>query len=361
MIPFAKPRYWGNEKIYLNDAFDSTWISEGIFNKWLEEEFEKEFDTNVLLTSNGTSALQLAFETLGLGEGDYVIFPGFCFQTAANVATQLGVIPEFVDVNLDSWNITSKEINKKLHDYVKAIVVVHNYGYPCDMDSIMELSNYYGIPIIEDCAEAIFSRYRNQYVGTFGDFSTFSFHATKTLTTGEGGMLICKWDADHNTAKLIRSHGLQTRGEYNHLLAGNNFRMSNLHAAIGYAQLEKIDEITLRKKIIIQRYVRRLMNQDGIRFRNPFESTEYVLWSFPVRLDLSIYKQGRDRVIEQLKERGIETRPGFVPASKLDYFGAEKLLNSEILGNEVLVFPSFFSITEKEIDYVCSSLLDLRS
>jgi perosamine synthetase len=360
-IPFAKPVYFGNEKEYLNEAFDSTWISSGPFNEELQCELEGEFGTSVLLTSNGTSALSVALWNTDLGREDSVIVPGFCFQAAANLVQEMGANPIFIDVDLDTWQIDPELIPSHLYKDTVAVVAVHNYGYPCDMNKIMAVANHYKIPVIEDCAEAIFTRYKDKYVGTFGDFGTFSFHATKTLAVGEGGMILINNPENYLHSKWYMNHGLEKRGSYNHEFPGNNFRMSNLQAAIGLGQFENRDKIIYKKQSIIRKYLNRLMNQDGIIFRKPFYSSEYVLWSFPIRLDLSVYKQGRDKVIEQLKEKEIETRPGFVPASKLDYFNTGKLPNSEVLGESVLVLPSFLSITNKEIDYICSTLLDLRS
>lgn len=353
MIPFSKPVYYGNEKKYLNDAFDSTWISEGAYNKELESRFRNIFDAKTcLLTNNGTSALQLAYLVGHVKPMDEVILPGFCFQAAANVAFQLGAYPVFVDVDIDTWMPTKTAIVNEITEDTLAIVIVHNYGYA--------QKSFAPLPVftIEDCSEAIFTQVNKNYVGTFGDVATFSFHATKTITTGEGGMLMTNNPFANDRALLYRSHGLEVRGTYDHKIPGNNFRMTNLQAAIGLAQLEKMDKIIYRKQLLTKRYIQNLKGEDGV-YLHPSDGDE-VLWSFPVRLDLSRFPESK-KVQTKMLESQIEVRPGFTAASNIRYFGAKNLPTSEYLEKSVVVLPLYTSLTEEDVDKVCDKLLKIRS
>lgn len=337
MIPFSTPTYFGNEEIYVKQAVRSKWISGGIFVNQLEDSLSNFFQSYVTLTSNGTSALQLAFTTLGLVPGDEIIVPGYGFLAAANIAIQLGLKPIFVDVGED-YLINPELIKEKISSQTKAIVVIHTYGYVCDMEKIMS----FGIPVIEDCAEAIFSKYKGYYCGTLGDIGTFSFHATKTFTTGEGGMIITDAIGWHKISKLYQSHGLAKRGSYIHLVPGNNFRMSNLHAALGVAQFEHIDEIIERKKLIYSWY------KDELGLPNIGEN---ILWSLPIRV-----KESPQFIKDQFELRDVEVRMGFVPPNRLNYFEKISLPISEKLADSTIVLPLHLSLTKDDVEFICGIL-----
>lgn len=341
MIPFSTPTYFGNEEEYVKQAVRSKWISGGIFVNQLEDKMADFFDTNVVLTSNGTAAIQLAYTALGLLPGDEVIIPGYGFLAAANVAIQLGLEPVFVDVR-DDYLIDPDKIGEKITEQTRAIAIIHSYGYVCDMDRIKS----FGLPVIEDCAEAIFSRYKDRYCGTLGTIGTFSFHATKTFTTGEGGMLITDSYGLFNTAKLIQSHGLAYRGSYKHSLPGNNFRMSNLHAALGVAQFENITEIIERKRLIYSWYQEELGLPD---------MGDNILWSLPITV-----KESPQYIKDQLEVNGVEVRMGFVPPSRLDYFVKEDLPVSEKLADNTIVLPLHLSLTKGDIEYICGFFKELK-
>jgi len=336
MIKFAQPTYFGNEVEYAKRAVESGWISGGEYVEQLEENFARFFATSVTLTSNGTSALQLAYTTLGLIPGDEVIIPGYGFLAAANVALQLGLKPVFVDVDENSFLISAEKIREKITPNTKAIVVIHNYGFMCDMKEIVAL----GIPVIEDCAESIFSKQNDQYCGTFGTIGVFSFHATKTFTTGEGGMLITNDWYLHEITKLYQSHGLKTRGTYNHTFPGNNFRMSNIHAAIGVAQFENIEKILAKKELVTLWYDKLMDIPD-----------ENVLWSLPILVD------NKYKMQIALNIAGIEHRPGFIPPSSIWYFNTDDLPNSEDIYRKTLVLPLHLSLTENDVKYICNTII----
>ena len=182
-IPWYKPRFWGNENEYVQDALNSSWISSGEYLNKLESSFAKLFNKRyVLLTSSGTTALHLTYLSLGLNEGDEIIIPGFAFMTAANIALQMKLKPVFAEVDPETWCLSVSSIERNITPKTKAIVPIHTYGNVCQMDEIMQLAKHHNLIVIEDCSEALFSKYNHQYCGTFGHVSCFSFQAIKTIT-----------------------------------------------------------------------------------------------------------------------------------------------------------------------------------
>jgi perosamine synthetase len=297
---------------------------------------------------------------LGIGVGDEVIVPGFAFMAAGNLLNHIGAIPVFADVDPHTWCITALDIEKKITNKTKAIVVIHSYGNVCDTDDIMTLASSKNIPVIEDGAEALFSRYNGKYCGTIGDIGTFSMHATKTITTGEGGFVLCGDDKTYELMATIRSHGLPNRGNYNHVLAGHNFRITNLQAAFGCAQVENADWVITERQRVYETYKKLLNNQEGITLQEMTVGVEPVLWVVAIKLDKVSFPQGRDAVVAQLKTAGIETRPGFVPSSRLGYFAAHSIPISELLGETVMSLPTHPLLTDDEISIVCEKLISVR-
>lgn len=360
-IPYAIPSLGELEENYVLDAVRSTWISGGVYVDSLEKSLREELGVrNAITVSNGTTAIQLAYMALGIKPTDEVIVPGFGFMAAANLLLHIGAVPVFVDVNPDTWCVDASDIEKKITDKTKAILVIHTYGNVCDMDAIMELANRKGIPVIEDGAEALFSRYNGRYCGTIADIGTFSMHATKTITTGEGGFVVCDDDKLSVLMTDIRSHGLSKRGAYNHTLAGHNFRLTNIQAAIGCAQFTKVDWVITERARVYSTYRKYLGKQEGVSFQVITPGTDVVMWAVAVKINPKIFTRERDGVIEKLKEDGIETRPGFVPSSKLGYFSAHDVPNSETLGSTVISFPTYPSLGEGEIITVCEKFLQAR-
>lgn len=350
----------GKEVEYVADAVASTWISGGKYLNKLEDELSDILGKRVLTTSNGTTAIQLAYLVAGLKAGDEIIVPGFTFMAVANLALHVGIKPIFADVDFHTWCVTAKNIEKKLTNKTKAIVPVHTYGNVCDMDEIVKLASRNNIIVIEDGAEALFSKYKNNYCGTFGEIGTFSMHATKTITTGEGGFVVCD-DSLTEVMSLYRSHGLLERGSYDHLVAGHNFRLTNIQAALGCAQLENITTILAEKNRILSVYRSRLENIDGIYLQEYRPEVDPVVWVVAVRLDDLAFPQSRDGVLKQLKAAGVEARPGFVASSKLKYFAPHKLPVSEELSRTVLSLPTYPDLKNEEIHQICDVLIEARS
>jgi perosamine synthetase len=367
MIPWAAPAYWGNEERYVTEALRSTWISGGPYVERLEREVLERCGVTgrreALATSNGTTALQLPYIALGIGPGDEVVVPGFAFMAGANVALQLGARPVFCEVDPRTWCARAADVERCLSPRTKAIVVVHTYGNVCDMDPLLELARARGIALIEDAAEAFGSRYRGRFAGAMAPIGTLSFHATKTITTGEGGMTLA---ADAGLAarmRLYRSHGMdRSKAFYWHEVPGYNFRLTNLQAALGCAQLERLEDIVRERKRVHDAYRKQLGAFAGVAAQHFTAEVDPVLWAYALELDARAYPQGRDAVVKQLAEKGVETRPGFHPASEMRHLFADcpPLPVCEALGRLVISLPTYPSLTDEVITRICDALKALR-
>lgn len=361
LIPWASPNFWGDEKKYVNEALDSLWISGGAYLEKLERVFSELFQKKyALTTSNGTTSLHLIYLGLGLKPGDEIIVPGFAFLAASNIALQMGLTPVFADVDKETWCITAEEIAKKITKKTKAIVPVHTYGNVCEMNSINELAKQHNIIVIEDCAESLFSKIHNQFCGTFGHVNSFSFQATKTITTGEGGLVVTDDEALAKKMMLYRSHGLIERGRYWHELPGHNFRLTNLQAALGFAQFEKRELIIRERARVFNLYKKYLDKIEGVTLQKYKPEVDPVVWAIALLLDDNAFPQGRDTVFKQLKEKNIETRPGFVASSLLKIYQPHSLPVCEILSKNIISLPSFPLLTEEQIKYISDSLRKLK-
>ena len=364
LIPWAEPVYWGNERGYVMNALDSTWISGGHYVDELETQFANWSSCHsALAVSNGTSALQLAFIGAGICPGDEVIIPGFCFLAAANVALNMGAVPVFADVDPKTWCVTADNISKVITSKTKAVVPVHTYGNSCEIDKIVDLCNRQNIVVIEDTAESLGTRYKDQLTGTFGDINTFSFHATKTITTGEGGMVVTNDASMSKKMALYRSHGMD-KTRYFHDVPGLNFRLTNIQAALGCAQFEKIGEIFEARERVYLKYKEILSSVDGIELQEYNQEVAPVVWVIAVKLSTNFYPQGRDDVMIDMKNLNIETRPGFYPPSAMRHIYTVKdsnIPNSNLLGSTVICLPSSPNITNQTIDYICKSIISLRN
>ncbi|MBI3044305.1 MAG: DegT/DnrJ/EryC1/StrS family aminotransferase [Betaproteobacteria bacterium] len=361
-IPWAQPDFWGLEEQFLVEALHSTWISGGAFVGRFERDVAAFSGLPFAISaSNGTTAIHLAYLGLGLRPGDEVIVPGFCYLAAANITLQMGAKPVFAEVDPDTFCVTAGAIEAVLTRRTRLVVVVHTYGNVCEMGEIMSLARSKGVPVLEDAAESFASTYMGRQSGAISGLGTYSFQATKTITTGEGGMVVTDDDALAKKLALYRSHGVSGR-RYWHELPGHNFRLTNLQAALGCAQLERLDSIVRERKRIHRTYTAALKGIAGIRLQVFRSEVDPVLWTLALELDPAAYPQGRDRVIEQLAVEGIETRNGFYAASQLSiYPDCVSLPNCERLANNVISLPTFPSLSDQQIDYVCSRLAALRA
>jgi perosamine synthetase len=270
------------------------------------------------------------------------------------------LVPKFADVDSKTWCVTAEEINKRITKKTKAIVAIHTYGNVCDMNEIMGLGQQFNIPIIEDCAESLFSKFNGRYCGTFGNANSFSFQATKTITTGEGGLVVTDNQDLYNKMSLYRSHGLIERGKYWHEIPGHNFRLTNLQAALGVAQFEVKDLIIKSREQMYHNYLKFLHNIDGITLQKFNDNVDPVVWAIAIKINANCFGRTRDQISNELQCRGIETRPGFVASSQLKIYSQHHLQNCEELSNNILSLPSSPTLTEDEIQFVCDELLALK-
>lgn len=315
-IPVAEPEFSGNEKKYLNEAIDSGWISSG---GGFIEKFEKQFAefcgcAFATSTSNGTTALHLALLALDIKDGDEVIVPNLTFVATANAVIYVGAKPVFVDCEADTWNIDPQKIEERIASKTKAIIAVHLYGHPCDMNSILDIARRRNLKVIEDCAESHGAKYNGKTVGGFGDIGCFSFFGNKIITTGEGGMCTTNNPELFAKMKLYKNHGMDPSKKYWHPVVGYNFRMTNMHAAVGVAQLEKIDSLISGRRRAADFYNRLLGDLPGIGRCVEKEYAFNVYWMYSVLLD---NEKERNMLMDFLADNNVETRPLFWPMSMM--------------------------------------------
>jgi perosamine synthetase len=356
MIPWAKPDIGGREEEYVMQALRSTWISGGKF----VDEFEKSLShlfhgKSVLACSNGTSAIQLAYQVLGLQPGDELVIPGFGYMAAANVARQMGVVPVFADIREDTWCLDTETVADHFSSRTRAVVAIHTYGSACEMRSLVQVSEAAGIPVIEDCAESFGSILDNQWLGTFGTIGTLSFQATKTISTGEGGAFISSHPELLKLGALYRSHGVEAK-RYWHVIPGNNYRLTNLQAAIGCAQLEQFESFAQSRRRIAAKYRSLLGDDSRLSLQAAPPKMKAVPWTFGVRL-LGVDAERRDAVMHKLASAGIETRPGFYTPNEMPGYGIHRIPRSEQVSQEMIVLPFYPSMTNSDLERVCSELL----
>lgn len=346
------------------EALDSTWISGGYFVDTLEKEFLKYHKAEYgLSVSNGTTALYLALLAAGIKSGDEVIVPGFTFVAPVNMIIACGATPIFAEIDPKTWLLSSNSLEGLITSRTKAIIVVNLYGNVCDMDAIMSIAKKHNLLVIEDNAESPFSKYKGTYSGTIGDIGCFSFQATKTITAGEGGFVITKHRNIYEEMRIIRDHGMQKNKRYWHTHVGHNFRLTNLQAAIGLAQLEQIQTIIARRAHIYAKYKARLENQAGITLQYYENDVEPVVWALALRMDKNVFGCSRDELIDEMKNSGIETRPGFYPCTILPLYSQYtkySLPVCEDIGESLISLPFFVSLEDTQIDYICDVLLNKR-
>jgi perosamine synthetase len=307
-------------------------------------------------TSYGTTALHLALLALGIGKDDNVIVPSLTFVAPANAVTYTGARPIFVDSNPEYWCMDPSEIEKKISKQTKAIIAVHLYGHPCDMTEIMQIAEDHNLQVVEDCAEAHGAEYRGVKVGSFGIISCFSFYGNKIITTGEGGMCLTKDDELAEKMRILRDHGMNPKIKYWHDVIGFNYRMTNLQAALGVAQLERLNLLISRKRQIAVEYTNLLEGFADIILAKemPWAKSVYWLYSILVRKEL------RDRIIKELDKMGIETRPFFYPVHVLPPYRENSTLPvAERLSATGINLPSGPQLSRDQVQRVVNSLRDV--
>lgn len=349
-IPISSPSVGEQELRNISEAVSSGMLAFGSFqDKFIASlaHFHKVESSQVVLVSNGTVALHLALATLRIGDGDEVIIPATSFVATLNAVLYTGATPVFVDVEPSSWGIDVEKIEAAITDKTKAIIPVHLYGNPCYIDRVVSIAFKHGLAVIEDNAESLGATYKGQLTGTFGDCSTFSFYGNKIITTGEGGALIFKDSDMANRAKILASHGMSPQRRYYHEEVGFNYRMTNMQAAIGCAQMERIDEILEKREMIRRSYDANLNCGSPTIFSKDGDMTT-VNWLY------SIFVNDPAVLEERLREFNIDSRRMFTPLHRLPYVGSNELFqNAEFLFNKGLSLPTYIDLDEGDILRVC--------
>ena len=357
-LPLAIPDLSGNEEKYLNSCLKSSWISsKGIFIDRFEKKFAEFTDTKYAIsTSNGTTALHLVLSALGCGPGDEVIVPDLTFVATANAVTYTGAKPVLADVERDSWSINIGEIRRKITGRTRGIIAVHLYGNPADMAELLAIAGEYNLWVIEDAAEAhgagIKIAGRWQKVGSIGIAGIFSFYGNKIITCGEGGMVTTDNRDLAEKMKILRDHGQDPGKRYYHPVVGYNYRLTNMQAAIGLAQLERINHFLKAKEKIAARYRQKLKRVAGLKFQEQNPGKKSVCWLFSMTVEAP-YKLTRDRLMDVLVKNGIECRPFFHPLHTMPPYHEKKAYKeAEFLAGHGINLPSFVTITDSQIERV---------
>lgn len=354
----------GEEELQnVTEAVKSTWISsKGKFITQFEELFSRRMDTKYgVATSNGTVSLHLAMAAMGIGPGDEVIVPTLTFIASANTVKYTGAKPVFVDSHKEYWCIDPDKIEKKITKKTKAIMPVHLYGHPCDMDPIMEIAQKHDLYVIEDAAEAHGAMYKGKPVGSFGDIASFSFFGNKIITTGEGGMCITNNQELNEKMRILRDHGMDPKRRYWYDVIGYNYRMTNMQAAIGVAQMSRFEDVLRRKRIIADTYSEMLdglAKSDHVVLPKQMSWARCVYWMYCILLKKKS-KVSRDELINLLAGRNIESRPTFYPLHTMPpYKQSRKYPVAEKIGRTGISLPSGPSLTKQQIETVIGAISD---
>lgn len=358
--PVYQPCLTGNEKKYVDECLETSWISsKGHF----VTDFENVFSNYIgvkhgVAVFNGTVAIHLALMSLGIKEGDEVIVPSFTYVASANPVVMVGAKPVFVDSLLSSWQMDPEDIKNKLTVKTKAVITPHMYGHPCDMDAICKICKDNNLYLIEDCAEAIGSQYHGKMIGSFGDISCFSFFGNKTITCGEGGMVLTNDDELYHKAANLKNQGLSPVREYWHDVVGYNYRMTNIQAAIGLAQFEHIEPIIQAKIDNATWYMEELANLPVVFHKPSEKGIVHTYWMCSILCE-DMYT--RDHLRSYLKENGVETRPTFNTIHTMPMYidnNNRGFPVAQSLAERGMNLPSYPQLTRNDIKEICNIIRD---
>ncbi len=362
-INFAEPFLDKSEKKYINQAINSKWISKGLF----VEKFEKKFSNSLkskfsVSTNNGTNAFLLILLTLQLKRGDEIIVPSMCYISPIHMIKILGLIPVPVDVDINSFQMDSKLIEKKINSKTKAILVIHNFGGISDIENIENIAKKKKLHLIEDVSETLLSKYKNQYVGITkkennSKISFSSLHATKTITTGEGGIIFTNNKIIYKNLKKIRDHGIKDSSKYIFDKVGGNFRLSNLLCSIGYAQLLKAQEIKKRKIYIDKFYKKEFKNLKSVKIQYEPKESKLIKWGFPIKLKNKIKA---NLVKRKLNYNSIVCRPCFRSLDTMRHINLSKnhrsFFNARFLQDRILILPMHSNLKLKDLKFIVKTV-----
>lgn len=362
-FPILQPDIGDEEINNLLECANTGWISsQGRFIKEFEVDFSGYLNGgHAVAVSSGTAALQLGMLALDIGANDEVIVPNFTFGASINAIIHVGAIPVLVDVDPETWTLSLKAIEAAINKNTKAIMPVHLYGQSAHIDEINKIAKNNNLHIVEDCAEALGGTYKKRLIGRDGDATCFSFFANKLITTGEGGMVVFKDKKTADKAKIMRDHGMSPQKKYWHEFAGVNFRMTNMQASIGVAQLKKINHFLLKRKNVFQRYDKHFKSNSQLLLlpKNSWSENSYWLYTLVVS---EFTEKKRDKLLKALSDRGIDARPGFYPLHKMPpyqkYSNGSDYPISSFLGTSTINLPSSPGLTYDEIDHIAQIVIN---
>jgi len=351
--PVYKPEITQIEKDYVNQCLDSTWISsKGEFLQRFEDLVSEKIGIkHAIAVSNGTVALHLALEAFNIGIGDEVIIPDFTYIATANAVKYTGADVVFADVGIKSWNITVENIKKCYSIKTKAVIVTDIYGTPPEMEEIRAFCDSKNIILVEDAAESIGASYKDKMAGNLGDIATLSFFGNKTITTGEGGMVLTNNNEIAQKIRKMKNQGNSETIRYYHDILGYNYRMTNIQAAIGCAQMERLNSILERKQRIHDIYKSEL--EDIVTFQEIPDYIKSTYWMISFTFKEFVNK---DLLMENLLTDGIETRPFFLPISTMPFYDSSNTPNSLILSKTGINVPSYPTLKESDIKWICKQI-----
>jgi perosamine synthetase len=363
MIPVCTPLLSGREKEYVNDCLRTNWISSaGKYVQLFEERFSRYCGARYgIATTNGTTALHLALAAVGIGKGDEVIMPTFTIASPAFAAIYCGAKPVFVDSEPDTWNINPQKIEQTITKKTKAIIPVHIYGHPCDMAAIMRIARKYGLLVIEDAAEAHGAEYKGKKAGGIGHMGCFSFYGNKIITCGEGGMVVTGIKKIADRCRRLKDLGFLRERRYWHEELAFNYRMTNIQAALGLAQFEKIDQYIKMRRDNAFRYNALLKNIPGIVLPVERPDVKNVYWMYGIILEKELKISAR-ALMETLRTKGVETRTFFLPLhnqpvfKKLGCASRARYLVAETIAARGLYLPSGSGLKKTESVYICECI-----
>ena len=358
-FPISKPLIGQKELQYVSDAINSGWVSSlGEYIERFESAFAAFCGTKyALTTSNGTTGLHLALLAAGIKAGDEVIVPDLTFVATANAVTYVGATPIFVDVNRESYCISPEAIEKAITPNTKAIIPVHLYGHPCDMDRINQLAGHHNIKVIEDAAEAHGAKYKNRPVGSLGACGVFSFYGNKIITSGEGGMITTNDPDLFQKAKVLRDHAMSYERRYWHEEVGFNYRMTNMQAAMGLAQLEQIEYFLLRRANILTAYKKYIVTDCRVRLNFSAEWADPVCWLVCAEIE-GISFDSRAHLMQLLSQRGVDSRPFFYPLSDMPMYKISNSPMAHVISQSGINLPTYVGLSDSEIELICGIFKD---
>jgi len=356
-IPISQPSITDLEVANISSAASSGWISSlGNYLEKFEEDFARYCDVkHAISTSNGTVAIHLSLVALGIGKSDEVIIPDMTFVATANAVSYTGAKVVTVDIDPVTWCISVDSIEKAITEKTKAIIPVHIYGHPANMFEINKIAKKYNLFVIEDCAEAHGAEFQGSKVGGLGDMGTFSFYGNKMITTGEGGMITTNNSELNSKLRYLRDHAMSKTKRYWHTEIGFNYRMTNLQAALGCAQLSRIEEFIIKRKDIFNRYYKNLVSVENISVNKTESWAKNIFWLICVQFE-NFNNDDRDKFIDYLKNKGIDSRPFFYPISDMPMYRKSETPTAHIISSRGVCLPSFHDITDRKIDYICETI-----